>query len=510
MVEEVMLAFNLVFEFEVFLAVILGVLGGILIGVLPGLTATMAVAILVPVTFGMSPIAAIGMLVGVYKSGIHGGSVSAILIHTPGTPAAAATALDGYELAKQGKSLKALDMDLYASVFASTISALALIFIALPLSRLTQMLGSPEYFAILVFSLTIIGGVSGRSITKGVISGTIGLLLSSVGMDPMYGSPRFLFGMHELSGGFSFIPLLIGMYALSEIFIQSEQGRKELRKRPEVIVDLKDAFRKGENRDGLLEGLINFSKYIRTTVYSTFYGIGIGVLPGIGPAIASFLAYSESRRRSQKPEEYGKGSIEGLIAAEAGNNGVTGATMVPLLTLGIPGDTTMAVLLGALMVHGLTPGPLLFEENAPEVYAIFATLIIACVALLFIGYLAIPFFSRVVTVPKAFLFPIIIVMCIVGSYAVNNRIFEILVLFGGGLLGYVFRKYGFPLAPVNIAFLLGPMVEMNMRQSLVISGGDPLIFLVRPVSATFLALTLVSIYFIAKRVRLEKLKPDKT
>lgn len=491
MLSEILTGFQYFIQLDVLIAISIGVLGGLFVGAIPGLTATMAVAILLPVTFGMSPIAGLGLLIGVYKGGIHAGSITAILIHTPGTPAAAATVLDGYPLAKQGKALKALDIDLYSSFTASLISSLVLITVAFPIASIALRFSAPEYFSITFFALTIIGGVSGNSLLKGLISGTIGLLLSVIGLDPMIGVPRFTFGSIALTRGISFIPLLIGMYAFSEILIQLREGRKNLATQEEGKIELK--ITKSERAT-----FKDFLDVLPTIIRSAFYGVGIGSLPGIGPAIASFLAYSQARKRSKNPEKYGNGSFEGLAAAEAGNNGVTGATLIPLLTLGIPGDTVTAVILGGLLIQGLRPGARLFRDNADMVYGLFMAIILAVILMLIFGYFLIPILNKVVTMSKSILFPSILLLCMVGSYGSAQSSFELLVLFGGGILGYIMRVYEFPLAPINIAFLIGPMVEENFRRSLVFSDGSPLIFVTRPISLFFVVLTFLSIYYIIR------------
>lgn len=492
MIQDIISGFQIFFHLEVIIALIVGVMGGMVVGILPGLGGTMAIAVLLPVTFGMSPITAIGMLVGIYKASTHAGSISAILIHTPGTAAAAATVNDGYSLAQQGKALKALDHDLFASVTGSTLSSLALVVIAFPLASLALMFGAPERFGILVFALTIIGGVSGTNLVKGIMSGLFGLFLSTVGMDPIYGTTRFAFGIFQLRGGIDFIAMLIGMYALSEILIQCEGGIKRLNKREEVKVELKSGRGRG-----------TFKEYVTllpTIIRSTLYGIGIGALPGVGAAVGAFMAYSQAWYKSKTPDKFGKGSLEGLVAAESGNNGVTGAAFIPTLTLGIPGDITMALMLGALMIQGITPGPALFEDNAPMVYAIFMSLFACCLILLVIGYFTIPILTKIVSIPKSYLYPVIVMLAIVGCYAVNVRGFEIYVMLFGGMLGYVMRKFDFPLAPINIAFILGPMVETSLRHSLVMGKGSLAIFVTRPIALFFILLALFSLVMIYKRI----------
>jgi putative tricarboxylic transport membrane protein len=473
------------FHWSNIFAVFTGVTIGIFIGAVPGLTATMSVALLVPLTFKMNPVAGLAMLIGVYKGGIYGGSVTAILINTPGTPAAAATALDGYPLAKRGKALKALKMAIYASVIADLFSDIVLILVAAPLAIIALKLGPPELTTLLLLALTIVGMVSGKSLLKGLLVASLGLLFSTVGMDHMTGTLRFAFGSLEMAKGFPLIPVLIGLFAIPEILVQVE---KKLAGTENVA--LKKSPRAEDNRVSLQE-LRNCSKTIfRSAIVGTF----IGAIPGIGSVISAFISYGMAKRGAKHPDEFGNGSLEGVAAAEAGNNAVCGATLIPLLTLGIPGDSITAVMLGAFLIQGLVPGPELIGQHSAVIYGLFFALIVGNVSNFAIAHVGIRFFARVASASKTIVFPTVAVLCMVGSYAVQNSLFDVRSMLFFGILGYFMRKFRYPIPPFLIAFILGPMVEDRLRQSLIISGGSPAIFFTNYISLIFVSITVFTIF----------------
>ncbi len=490
MLENFHLGLQVFFDWPNIFAVFAGVTTGIFIGAVPGLTATMSVALLVPLTFKMGPVAGLAMLIGVYKGGIYGGSITAILINTPGTPAAAATALDGYPLAKKGKALKALKMAIYASVMADVFSDIVLILVAAPLAIVALKLGPPELTTLLILALTIVGLVSGRSLIKGLLVASLGLLLASVGMDFMTGTPRFAFGSLEMAKGLPLIPVLIGLFAIPEILVQVEK-----RARGTESVVLKRSPRAEDNRVNFQELKSCGKTIFRSAIVGTF----IGAIPGIGSVIASFISYGMAKRWSKNPEEFGEGSLEGVAAAEAGNNSVCGATLIPLLTLGIPGDSITAVMLGAFLIQGLVPGPELIGKHPAVIYGLFVALIVANIANFVIANVGIRFFARVAGISKNILFPVVSILCVVGTYAVQNSIFDVKTMLFFGILGYFMRKLAFPIPPFLIAFILGPMVEERLRQSLIISGGSPAIFFASPISLAFIVLTGLSMFAVAWR-----------
>ncbi|WP_111415020.1 tripartite tricarboxylate transporter permease [Billgrantia lactosivorans] len=463
---------------ENFLAIALGVVIGVVVGSIPGLTATMAVALALPFTFSMEPVAAILLLVGIYKGGMYGGSITAILIRTPGSPASACTLLDGYPMAQQGHAKKALKMALYSSVIADFISNIALIFFAAYLAKIALNFGAPEFFWLICFSLTIIISLASGSMIKGLLAALCGLLLSLVGLDEVYGSQRLTFGNYNLMDSISFIPLLIGLFAIPEII---EFYRKK------ALPHIK------AKASGASVTLAEMKRSLKTIIRGSLIGVIIGAIPGTGATAAAFISYSDARRRSPNKANFGKGEVEGVAASESGNNGVAGATMIPLLSLGIPGDVITAIILGAFMVHGLTPGPVMFQENLPLIYALFMGIMFSSLVLLAVGNGAIKYFSLIADIPKEILFPIVLMFCVYGAYAVNNDTFDVWLMLGFGVLGYVFNRAAIPAAPFLIGFILGPMFEDNLRRSLLIGGNDLSIFVRGPITWFFIALTLGSI-----------------
>jgi len=478
-------SFSLFFQLPVFLATFFGVALGVVLGSIPGLTATMAIALIVPMTFSLSPIVSIGMLIGAYKGGCFGGSIPAILLNTPGTPAAAATSLDGHQLAKKGKGFKALRVALFSSVLADSFSDIVLILVAPPLALIALKMGPPEMTGLVVFSLLIITAVAGKSLTKGLIAGVLGLMVGIIGLDPIMASRRFGFGFTQLDEGISLMPMLIGLFALSEFFINIEKTRKKKKARLfEITTDVKQARLSGAEKIacGKIIGL------------ASCIGTILGAIPGIGPSIAAFASYAQAKKLSKNPEEFGHGAIEGVAAAEAGNNAVAGANLIPLLTLGIPGDVGAALLLGAFMIQGLHPGPLLFQNNLDIIYAIFMSLLLANFFNFLIGRQYIKIASKVANIPTHYIFPAVLAFCLVGSYGFNQSLFDVWMALLFGTFGYILRKNGFPVAPLLIAFILEPILETSFRQSLLMSQGSPLIFFTHPISCAFLVLSIVGIF----------------
>lgn len=479
MLDNLILGFSTIATLPALLAIVAGVLIGILCGVLPGLSASTAVALMVPFTFGMDPVVSILLLVSVYLAGEYGGSITAIAIGTPGTPAAAATMLDGYEFTKQGKPGLALTTSVFASSVGGMIGALVLFAFSEPLANVALSFGAAEYFALAVFGLTIIASLSGDNLTKGFTVMFIGLFLKCIGLDPFTGEERFTFGIPKLMDGLSFIPALIGLFAMASVFSGIESA-----------VENKKRIKLSYEMPKLKELLGMWRVYL----HSSFLGSIIGVLPGAGATIASFICYNEVRRFSKKKDQFGKGCLEGVAAPEAGNNAVVGGSLVPLLTLGIPGSATAAVLIGALMLHDIQPGPLLFQTNGDIVYGIFAGLFVACLAQLFFGIIGVPLWVKVISAPKALLLPVIAAISVVGSYGYNNSIVDVWVMFGFGVLGYVLKKYKFPVTPIILSLVLGGILEENFRRALVMSNGDYSIFVSKPISATLLVMALLSLF----------------
>ncbi|MCQ1058596.1 tripartite tricarboxylate transporter permease [Photobacterium sp. DNB23_23_1] len=469
------------FSPSVFPVLVFGVLGGIILGALPGLTATMGVAILLPFTFGMEPTAALVMLIGVYIGGIYGGSIAAILLKTPGTPASAATVLDGHTLAAKGQAARALSISAVASFIGGLISTIVLIAIAPLLADFALKFNAPEYFALALFGLTIIASVSSKNILKGLLAGSIGLLISTVGLDPISSVPRFTFDVMDLYSGINVIPVLIGLFAISEGLNQLEKLHTQKKSAPPKF-------------DHKLLSKNDLKTMLPTAIKSGLMGTSIGSVPGAGADISAFVCYNEAKRSAKNPDEFGKGSVHGLAAAEAGNNGVTGGSLVPLLTLGVPGDAVAAVLLGALIVQGLTPGPLLFSQNPEVVYGVFSSMLVANIIMLLIGLLGIRFFCRIIEVPKIIMIPIIIFLSVIGAYAINNSMFDVGIAIGFGLFGFILNKMEIPSSPILLAIILGPMAETNLRKSLLMFDGSWSFLYERPIALAFIVLAVFSVY----------------
>ncbi|MFD1065652.1 tripartite tricarboxylate transporter permease [Oceanobacillus locisalsi] len=480
MFDMILEGFNSVFTFQIILLIVVGVILGLIFGSIPGLTATMAIAICLPITYGMEPVAGMSLLMGLYIGGVSGGLIPAILLKLPGTPSSIATTFDGYPMAQKGEAGKAFSFAIVASCLSGLISIIALIIISPPLGRVALEFGPFEFFAIVVFSLTLISSLSGDSIIKGVLSGALGLSFAMVGSAPIDAFPRFTFGFSSLDAGFDLLPVLIGLFAVSEILINAEKRVKDNKStRLDKIsyrVKMKDYFAQKWN-------------FLR----STFIGLGIGILPGIGGGTANIIAYATTKNLSKNPEKYGKGTSSGVVASESSNNAAIGGALVPLISLGIPGDTVTAMLLGGLVLHGVQPGPMLIQNNGDIVYGIFAALIIANILMALFLFLGMKGFVRLLSIPQAILLPIILALCVVGAFGVNNRLFDVGALFFFGVIGYFMIKAKMPLTPLVLGFILGPILETNLRRGLMLSEGDFMPFLTQPIAAGFLLLTVFSV-----------------
>ncbi|MBT5767756.1 tripartite tricarboxylate transporter permease [Pseudemcibacter sp.] len=472
-------AFLGVLEWNTLLMIFLGVTGGIIIGSLPGLTATMGVALLVPFTFGLPFNQSIGMLLGIFSGSIYGGSISAILISTPGTPAAAATLLDGYPLTKKGEAGRALSMSVFASFIGGFTGALIMTFLSPQISKFALEFSAAEYFGLAIFGLSIIVSVSGKSILKGVMVGFLGLLISTIGMDPVTGYPRFTFGSMNLFEGPAFIPTLIGLFAIAEVF--------------KGIENLESTKRTVSHISSLLPSFADIKKAWKDMAKSSVMGTFIGSIPGAGSDIAAFVGYSEAKRRSKHPEKFGKGAIEGVAAAESANNACSGGAMIPMLSLGVPGDAVTAILLGAFVIQGIQPGPMLYVEDLGTVYSVFSSMLVANIAMLIVGLIGIRFFTKAITVRKSILLPTIFVLSIVGAYSMRNNMFDVWLALSFGVIGYFLHRYRFPISPILLALILGPMAEANLRRALIIADNSLIDIISRPITAIFLILAVASL-----------------
>lgn len=450
------------FRLDTFLMMAAGLFGGMLVGALPGFTTLLAMAILLPISFFLDPLVGIPFLIGVYKGGIFGGSIPAILVSMPGTGAAVATARDGYKLTQKGKSRKALDMALCSSVFGDTCSDIFTMLMIFPIAFLVMQFGPPELFAVLLLSLVIIASTSGKNPLKSLVMMLFGLWLSFIGTDPLGGVERFTFGVFDLKSGIPLLPMLIGVFAIPEIV--SVVMRSEKVQKLASIMGERLTF-------------AEFRKSFRTICRSTVIGTGIGIVPGLGQVVAAMMGYSAAKNASSHPETFGEGELEGIAAAEAANNSVNGPTMVPLLTLGIPGDNVTAILLGAFVAQGLRPGPELFETQGATVFAILIAIVFANVLFLFIGYLSIPFFSRLVQIKTSMLVPIVIMFAFAGTYVFRSDSFDLIMLVAFGIFGLIARAGKFDVMPMVMGFILGPPMEYAFGQTMAMGNGETLQFL---------------------------------
>ncbi len=476
---DVMTVWNIVLMFA-------GVFIGIVFGAIPGLSTDLAVILFLPLTFNLDILPGILLLLGVYCGGTYGGSITAILIGTPGTNVAMATVFDGYPLAQKGKAQKALSMALFASTIGGLISSLLLLFVAPYISTFVMRVGPPEYFCLAIFGLSIIAGVSGNSLLKGIIMGCFGFFVSCIGVDSASGATRFTFNNVFMMKGLGMLPIMLGVFALPNIFNQIySKGYKKVFS-SQNLLDSKVDLTKEEKKECM-----------PTIMKSTVIGSIIGAIPGAGAGIAAFMAYNEARRTSKKQNEFGTGILEGVAAPEAANNAVTGCSLIPLFTLGIPGSVVAALLIGAFTMQGLTPGPMLFKTQAPLMYAIMVGMVICNIFMFVQGKYLSRFFAKISVVPQPLLFTGLSLFCVAGAFSFSNHIFNVYVLLVFGVIMFLLQRIGFPGAPFVLGIVLGPLAESNLKNSLVMSNGSWLIFLQRPVSIVIL---LITIFFTAYSV----------
>ena len=477
--------FEAVFTLQIFGLVLFGTVVGIIFGAIPGLTSTMAVALFLPITYTLGPAAGISLLVALFIGGTSGGLISAILLKIPGTPASVATTWDGGPMMERGEGAKALGLGVVFSFLGTIVSIVALVFIAPTLAKMALSFGPHEYFGIAIFSLTLIASLSSGSMVKGIFSGLIGFMFATVGIAPVDAIPRFTFGQVNLNGGFEILTVLIGVFAIAEIIKVAEEVKYEKK------ATIKQVSMKGIKGFGF--SMAEFYAQGWNFVRSSLIGIGIGILPGIGAGTSNILSYIAAKKQSKTPEKFGKGINDGVVASETANNAGIGGAMIPLLTLGIPGDAVTAMMLGGFMIHGIQPGPLLFVSQGALVYTIFAALIVSSVMMLVCEFYGMRIFVKLLAVPKNILLPIILVLCVVGAFGLGSRIFDIWTILIFGLIGYGFVKFGIPQAPFIIGFILGPMAETNLRRGLMLSDNNFMDFLTQPISGTFIGLAGLSI-----------------
>ncbi len=468
---------------------VLGVIVGLIMGAIPGLTSAMAIALIIPFTWRLQPTQAIPMLLGAYNAGTYGGSLSAIMIGTPGTPSAAATVIDGYALAKQGKVGKAVKTALFSSIFGCLFSTILLCTVTGPISKIALKFGASEYTVLMIFALTLIASAAGKSVIKGLIGGAFGLLAGCVGMDKGFSMTRLTFGNLKLASGIELVVMMIGLLAMSEIFKQMENVRDKA-----DAPQLPKASCKDDDRYNISEFKSNLRHWLR----SSALGAGIGALPGLGPALACYIGYDIGKKRAKHPELFGKGSVEGIACAEAANNAVCGANMIPLLSLGVPGDTGAAILMGAFMVQGLTPGPLVFIESPQTVNSIYAGLIISNLSLMVIALIFWRVFRKICSAASSIIFPCVCAFCVIGVYALNSSITDVWIMLVFAVIAYIFSKTKVPLVTCIIGFILSPLFENYFRRALVLSDGNFGTFFSSSLCIAFWIITLLSVFLVIR------------
>lgn len=461
-----------------------GTLFGIFVGVMPGLSSVMGLSIMLPFTLTLKGSGGILMMLGLFCGAIYGGSITAILINTPGTANSAATCLDGNPMAiKKGQPGRALGISTMASTFGGLFSAVMLLWTAPLLSKFAMKFTPPEYFAMAVFGLSIVTSVSNKNILKGLLSAVIGLILATIGIDSIAGTTRFTFGTIYLTGGISFIPVLIGLFAFSQGLISTEENFGKMVKK--MTPKIRRTIPTWEDTKRV------FPTMLRSSVIGTI----VGAIPGTGGDIASWVSYNEAKRWSKHPEVFGDGAPEGIAAPEAANNAVSGGALIPLLTIGIPGDSGTAVMLGALMMQGIIPGPMLFTEQTSKVYLIIVGLFLANIFMGILGFAGIRLFSKIVAIPDVILIPMIFIFCFVGTFAMNHNINDIYLMIIAGVLGYFMLKMDFCVPPLILGLILGKTLESNLRRTLVLSDGSPIIFLQKPISLVLLIAAFLSLIY---------------
>lgn len=490
MLDSLYLGLSTALQPAMLLAVFIGVVVGVFIGMLPGLTSTMGVALLIPVTFSFPPAVGLSLLGGIYLASTFSGSISAILLNIPGTPSAVATCQDGYPMTQKGQAGKAISLSVYASCFGGIFSTIALLFMAPALSQFSLMLAAPEYFLLAIFGITIIASLSEGDILKSMMGGVFGLIVSLIGMHPMTGEMRLTFDQPFLYDGLPLVISLIGLYSIPEVISMMAESNQN-----------KSAT--SSKFTGIFKTLKEMVHHKWNLIRSSVIGTIVGIVPGAGSSIASFIAYDFAKRASKKPEEFGHGSEEGLVAAETANNAVTGGSLVPLMTLGIPGNSVTAVLMGGLIIHGLAPGPALFDKTPDIAYGFIMSLFLSNLFFVPIGLIVAKYCVRVILLPKEILASTILALAIMGSFAIRGQVADIGLMLGIGVVGYLFTVFSVSRAPLVLGLVLGTMAESNLARSMQLVRGDlmelTMQFLTRPFSIILIILCLLSIYLGIKK-----------
>ncbi len=480
MIDNLLLGFSLSVTPINLLFCFIGVTIGTLIGVLPGVGPVAGTAMLIPFTFGMNPTTAMIMIAGIYYGAMYGGSTTSILVNLPGESASVMTCIDGYQMARKGRAGAALGISAFGSFIAGTLSVVGLSLLAPPLANIALKFGPPEYFGIMFLGMTLVVALVGEDLVKGLIAGLFGVFLGTVGIDPMTGIERFSYGIPTLLDGISFVSVAVGLFAVAEVMVMSEN--------PSSITSYIEDY------SNLLPNKQDWKDSAMPMLRGSIIGFFVGVMPGAGATIASMLSYGTEKKISKHPEKFGTGVIEGVAGPESANNAATGGAMVPLLTLGVPGSGTTAVMLGALLIHGLRPGPLLFEKHPDFVWGVLTSMYIGNAMLLVLNLPLVGVWARMMKIPNRLLIPLILAFCLVGVYTVNNNIGEVYVMFIFGIIGYFMKKYDFPAAPVVLALVLTPLMENALQQSLQMSHQSFTIFFTRPISLGLLIVGFISLF----------------
>lgn len=477
-------------NFDAIISLLIGVVGGMIIGALPGFSAAMGVSLLIPLTYGMSPIAALVMLTAMYTSAIYGGSITAILCHTPGTPASAATAIDGFQLTKQGRGMEAMGVATVCSGIGGTVSAIAMLFIAPALGAFSLKFSVLEYFLLSLFGLTVIASLAGDSAVKGMFSGILGLLLGCIGLDAISGHPRMTLGILNLEDGINFVPALIGLFSVSQVMSLAwdvYHGKKG------SVVEDEENLKHGRPLPSWSEA----KTLIPTTIRCSIIGTIVGIIPAAGAGVSSWICYSMGKKFSKHPEKFGHGALEGVASCETGNNAATGGALIPLITLGLPGSSVAAILLGGMMIHGLTPGASMFTKHASTTYAIMIGFLFANILMAVIGIFAARRIARVSSLPMGVLAPVILALCAIGTYAIRGNMFDVGVMVVFGLLGFVLKRCGFAAPPMILGMVLSEICESNWRRAIILAqakGGMLSYFFSRPIAIVLTILILASLF----------------
>jgi putative tricarboxylic transport membrane protein len=474
---------------------LIGCIVGTLVGVLPGLGPIAGIALLIPATFGLNPTSAIIMLAGIYYGAMYGGSTTSILLNVPGETASVITCIDGYQMAQKGRAGPALAIVAIGSFVAGTIGVFGLVFLAPPLAEAALAFGPPEYFSLMVFAFIVLSNVTGISLIKSLMMAVIGLIIGTIGLDPVTGDARFTYGSVSLLGGIEFVAVAIGLFGIGEVLVNINQP-SEMLDRGVLVPRLRELF----------PSLQDLKKSTGAILRGTGIGFGVGLVPGPAPVIATYASYMTERRISKHPEEFGKGAIEGVAGPESANNSACQSAFIPLFVLGIPFAPPTAILLGALLIHGVSPGPLMIGQHPELFWGVIASMYIGNFILLLLNLPFVPLFANILRIPKRILMPLVILFCITGMFTVNNSVFDIWMMLVFGAMGFLMRKWAFEGAPLLLALVLGPKLEVAFRQSLMISHGDFGVFTNRPISMVFLLATVIFLLFPAVRLMFKKSK----